>query len=191
MSPAPAAPAPATTDSSDLVGDDTGTTPAVAGDAEPVTSDPIEPSASEPAMSSEGNPLATAEDEPPAAADAPASGEDDLFGPATPVSPPSTPATPPAQNDEFVSMAEPARRWIHATGSHALVATLVDVVGDGSCILDANGQRIRVPLENLSGHDRDYVGTASVRIAARRDAKERAIKAQATRAPANTDTAGL
>jgi len=71
------------------------------------------------------------------------------------------------------------------------VATLVDVATDGTCVLEANGQRLRVPLENLSGHDRDYVGGAAVRIAARRDVKERAIKAQAVAAPAPTDTAGL
>jgi hypothetical protein len=97
----------------------------------------------------------------------------------------------PAPAEDFVTQTEPARRWIHANGGHALVATLVDVVDDGTCVLETSGQRLRVPLENLSGHDRDYVGGAAMRIAARRDAKDRAIKAQAVATPAPTDTAGM
>ena len=96
---------------------------------------------------------------------------------------------PAAGEDPFAS-AEPKRRWIHASGAHSLVATLVDVAGDGSCVLETDGRQIRVPLDNLSGHDRDYVRDAGVRLAAVKGMQERAAEAASTAAPAATDTAG-
>ena len=95
---------------------------------------------------------------------------------------------PAAGEDPFAS-AEPKRRWIHASGAHSLVATLVDVAGDGSCVLETDGRQIRVPLDNLSGHDRDYVRDAGVRLAAVKGMQERAAEAASTAAPAATDTA--
>jgi hypothetical protein len=126
------------------------------------------------------DPFDSPESEPAPAADDPAAKSFDA----------DPPATPPADADDFVGAPEPKRRWIHATGSTSLVATLIDVFDDGNCILDVEGRRFRVPLDNLSKHDREYVGTAAVRIAARRDAKDRPVKAAATVPPAN-DTAGL
>ena len=96
----------------------------------------------------------------------------------------------PAAGEDPVASAEPKRRWIHASGAHSLVATLVDVAGDGSCVLETDGRRIRVPLDNLSGHDRDYVRDAGVRLAAVKGMQERAAEAASTAAPAATDTAG-
>jgi hypothetical protein len=151
-------------DSEDLFGETDAPAPAAAD------GEPSKPAADDPFDASESEPSPT-----PDAAD--------------PVEP-AQPASPATEGDDFVT-AEPKRRWIHASGATSLVATLVDVADDGTCVLDTQGQRLRVPLENLSAHDRDYVGGAAVRIAARRDAKERAIKSQATRAPAATDTAGM
>ena len=96
----------------------------------------------------------------------------------------------PAAGEDPLASAEPKRRGIHARGAHSLVATLVDVAGDGSCVLETDGRRIRVPLDNLSGHDRDYVRDAGVRLAAVKGMQERAAEAASTAAPAATDTAG-
>jgi hypothetical protein len=155
---------------------------------------------SEPAPSDD--PFGESEDPAPAApSDAPAPpAADDLFE--TPASDPvpafdaaapsdPQPASQPSGEDDFTTVDEPRRRWIHSSGATSLVATLVDVAADGSCILDTQGQRLRVPLENLSQHDRDYVGAAAVRIAARRDAKEQEIKSQAVTGPGSNETAGL
>jgi hypothetical protein len=105
--------------------------------------------------------------------------------PATPATDGESPAEPAA--DPFAG-SEPVRRWIDATGTASLVATLLEVGADGRCVLETGGRRIAVPVENLSGHDRDYVRQAGVRLA-----KLKADKAGATAAatPAPTDTAGL
>ena len=71
-----------------------------------------------------------------------------------------------------------------------MVAKLVDVAGDGSCVLETDGRQIRVPLDNLSDHDRDYVRDAGVRLAAVKGMQERAAEAASMAAPAATDTAG-
>jgi len=111
---------------------------------------------------------------------------------AAPADEPATPATegePAAEPaaDPFAG-SEPVRRWIDATGTASLVATLREVGADGRCVLETGGRRIAVPVENLSGHDRDYVRQAGVRLA-----KLRADKAGETAAatPAPTVTAGL
>ena len=101
------------------------------------------------------------------------------------------PEPEPAAGEDPLASAEPKRRWIHASGAHSLVATLVDVAGDGSCVLMTEGRQIRVPLDNLSGHDRDYVRDAGVRLAAVKGLQERAAEAASTAAPAATDTAGM
>jgi hypothetical protein len=100
--------------------------------------------------------------------------------------PADEPAAEPAA-DPFAG-AEPVRRWIDATGAASMVATLIEVGADGRCVLETGGRRIAVPVENLSGHDRDYVRQAGVRLA-----KLRADKAgeTAAAAPSPTDTAGL
>ena len=106
---------------------------------------------------------------------------------------PADEADPFAEADDSDSLAaaEPVRRWIHASGAHSLVARLVEVEADGSCLLETESRQIRVPLANLSGHDRDYLRAAGVRLAALRAARERAAAAAATTAPQATDTAGL
>jgi len=70
-----------------------------------------------------------------------------------------------------------------------MVATLIEVGADGNCVLESRGQRFAVPVENLSGHDRDYVRQAGVRLAKLRANKAGETAAKA--APAPTDTAGL
>ena len=129
------------------------------GDSEGETGEP----AAEPEMTEEEPPMT---DEEPAAV--PEGGD-------------SEPADPFASD-------EPARRWIDASGTASMVATLIEVAADGRCVLETRGRRIAVPVENLSGHDRDYVRQAGVRLA-----KSRADKAGETAAatPAPTDTAGL
>ncbi len=168
--------------------------PAEAPQNEPAEQDePSEPAASDPFAPTEGAAAAPAPADPfePEAGD-PAPVLADPFAPeaSDPVPAAPVPEEAPAAADDFVTAAEPARRWIHASGSHALVATLVDVSGNGTCVLMADGVRLRVPLDNLSGHDRDYVEHAGPRIAALRSAKDRAVKAAATTPPPN-DTAGL
>jgi hypothetical protein len=71
------------------------------------------------------------------------------------------------------------------------VARLIEVEADGSCLLETESRQIRVPVANLSGHDRDYLRAAGVRLAALREARERAAAAAATSTPQATDTAGL
>ena len=84
---------------------------------------------------------------------------------------------------------EPERRWIDATGTASMVARLIEVGADGRCVLEARGRRLAVPVENLSGHDRDYVRQAGVRLAKLR--ADKAGETAAAAAPAPTDTAGL
>lgn len=74
---------------------------------------------------------------------------------------------------------EPARRWIHARGDRSLVARLVGMPDAESCLLEAAGRRIRVPLESLSQHDQVYVQRIGEQLAAARAAAE------------SRDTAGL
>ena len=55
----------------------------------------------------------------------------------------------------------PLRRWVDETGLHATVGRFVAVRDDAVEIQKANGRLIRVPLERLSEHDRDYVAAAA------------------------------
>ncbi len=181
---------PIDSESSDLFGDEPDLSDEVVPLDEPVASDDavmvdepadespesdlFDSSESEPSTAPGTDPFESDESEPAPAADA-----DDISPPA-----------PAADDDDFVTAVEPKRRWIHSSGATSLVATLVDVAGDGSCILDAEGLRLRVPLDNLSGHDRDYVRQVGERLAAARDPKDRPVKAVTTTPPAN-DTAGL
>ena len=154
------------------------------GDADEPAAEP-EMTEDEPADSDggEGEPAA-ADDSAPAADGEPAT-ESDPAEPTEPTEPADDSAAPAA--DPF-ARGEPARRWIDATGTASMVATLIDVGADGRCVLETRGRRIAVPVENLSGHDRDYVRQAGVRLA-----KLKADKAgeTAATAPAPTDTAGL
>jgi hypothetical protein len=59
------------------------------------------------------------------------------------------------------------------------VGTLVGVSDREAEILRADGRTIRVPLERLSPHDRDYAAEAQPRLLA------------GPKAPQPTDTAGL
>lgn len=72
---------------------------------------------------------------------------------------------------------EPARRWIDRSGDYAVVGTLRAVRGDGTCVLEAAGRTIEVPLAALSDFDRTYATAAAERLAGS--------------APESGDTAGL
>jgi hypothetical protein len=91
-------------------------------------------------------------------------------------------ADEPATEDPFdaANANEPVRRWIDRTGGYAVVGTLVAVGEDGTCELAAAGRRLRVSIEALSDHDRDYARRATTRLTAGRTGK-----------PATGDTAGL
>ena len=58
--------------------------------------------------------------------------------------------------------------------------TLVAVGEDGTCELAAAGRRLKVSIEALSDHDRDYARRATTRLTVGRTGK-----------PATGDTAGL
>lgn len=60
---------------------------------------------------------------------------------------------------------EPARLWIDATGRHAVVGVLVDVRGDGTCVLDTGAEMLEVPAAALRRRDRDYAEQAAARLA--------------------------
>jgi len=70
---------------------------------------------------------------------------------------------------------EPARLWIDATGRHAVVGVLIDVRGDGICILDTGSEMFQVPAAALRRRDRDYAEQAAARLAV-------------SRSPAGSDT---
>ncbi|MEI6635071.1 MAG: hypothetical protein WCO99_00775 [Planctomycetota bacterium] len=91
-------------------------------------------------------------------------------------------ADEPATEDPFEAAGanEPVRRWIDRTGGYAVVGTLVAVGEDGTCELAAAGRRLRVSIEALSDHDRDYARQATTRLTAGPAGK-----------PATGDTAGL
>ena len=91
-------------------------------------------------------------------------------------------ADEPATEDPFDAAGanEPVRRWIDRTGGYAVVGTLVAVGEDGTCELAAAGRRLRVSIEALSDHDRDYARRATTRLTAGGTGK-----------PATGDTAGL
>ena len=55
----------------------------------------------------------------------------------------------------------PLRRWVDETGLHATVGRFVAVRDDAVEIRKSNGRLIRVPLERLSEHDRDYVAATA------------------------------
>ena len=87
-------------------------------------------------------------------------------------------AEPPAPEadpfDGAGESGEPLRRWIDRSGGYAVVAALVDVRADGTCVLDSAGQTLTVPLESLSDHDRNYAQRAQQRLAAQRAAEPEA-----------------
>jgi predicted component of type VI protein secretion system len=91
-------------------------------------------------------------------------------------------ADEPATEDPFDAAGanEPVRRWIDRTGGYAVVGTLVAVGEDGTCELATAGRRLRVSIEALSDHDRDYARRATTRLTAGGTGK-----------PATGDTAGL
>jgi hypothetical protein len=122
-----------------------------------------------------------AADEP--ATDEPATEEPATDEPATDEPATDEPATDePATEDPFDAAGanEPVRRWIDRTGGYAVVGTLVAVGEDGTCELAAAGRRLRVSIEALSDHDRDYARRATTRLTAGGTGK-----------PATGDTAGL
>jgi len=155
-------------------------------DEEAPTSDPVTDAFDEPALPGGADPFADDPVSPPADDEVPP--DEDQPPPAPDIDPAS--AADPAPGEDAAAAAEPVRRWVHASGTAILVARLVDVAGDGTCLLETEGRRIRVPLENLSGHDREYASGAGVRLAALREHRERAAKAAAASAPRATDTAG-
>ncbi len=147
-------------------------------DAEPVA----EPAASEEAASEE--PAASASD--PIDPFAGGAGSEE---PAAAGGEPAALGDDPA-DDPFAAV-EPLRRWIDASGTGSIVATLLDVTSAGNCVLETRGRQIVVPLEKLSGHDRDYVHRAGVRLAKLRGERQAEETAAAAAAPAPGDTAGL
>ena len=133
----------------------------------------------------EGEPAADDDAAPSAepVADGEPATESDPVEPAEPADDSAAPAADP------FARSEPERRWIDATGTASMVATLIEVGADGRCVLETRGRRIAVPVEKLSGHDRDYVRQAGVRLAKLKADKAGETAAAAT--PAPTDTAGL
>ena len=79
---------------------------------------------------------------------------------------PDTGDEPVAETDDDLVFDEPDRRWIHARGDRSLVARLVGVPDAGTCLLEAGGRQIAVPLDSLSSHDRAYVDRVGERLAA-------------------------
>ena len=185
----------------DAAADEAPADDAAAGDDEEMADEPAEPAAEpvadlfgdadepadEPEMT-EDEPADSdaAEGEPAADDDAAPSAEPVADGEPATESDPVEPAEPAA--DPF-ARSEPERRWIDATGTASMVATLIEVGADGRCVLETRGRRIAVPVEKLSGHDRDYVRQAGVRLAKLKADKAGETAAAAT--PAPTDTAGL
>ena len=88
-------------------------------------------------------------------------------------------AAPASDDAPPFSNVEPARRWIDATGRYATVGTLVWVSEGEADIQKPDGRTVRVPLERLSQHDRDYAAAAQPRLLA------------GPQAPQPSDTAGL
>ena len=154
--------------------------------AEPETPTEESPFASEPAAEPAAD--ATQEEEKAAAADATA-GEPATEGPApeagtaeeaaTEEPAAESDATPASEDPPPFSNLEPARRWIDSTGRYATVGTLVRVSEREAEIQKADGRTVRVPLERLSQHDRDYAAAAQPRLLA------------GPKAPRPADTAGL
>ncbi len=89
---------------------------------------------------------------------------------------PAAPADPFDAADQ--GPREPARRWIDRSGDYAVVGALRGVRGDGTCVLDAAGRTIEVPLQALSDFDRSYATEAAERLTA-------------ASGPESSDTAGL
>lgn len=111
---------------------------------------------------------------PAPAADAPA---EEL--PATESPSPEDPAAPADPFDAAdQGRREPTRRWIDRSGDYAVVGALRAVRGDGTCVLDAAGRTIEVPLQALSDFDRSYATEAAERLTA-------------ASGPESSDTAGL
>ena len=79
---------------------------------------------------------------------------------------PDTGDEPVAETDDDLVFDEPDRRWIHARGDRSLVARLVGMPAAGTCLLEAGGRQIAVPLHSLSSHDRAYVDRVGERLAA-------------------------
>lgn len=103
----------------------------------------------------------------PAATDAPAS-DVPATEPELPIDP-FAPEPAPEPAAEPSAAVEPFRRWIDDTASSAVVGRLVDVRGAVIEILKADGRTVTVPLDRLSGFDRDYVSVAGPRLAAARE----------------------
>ena len=94
--------------------------------------------------------------------------------------PASPPAAEPAVEPDPFSYREPARRWIDASGRYAVIGSLRAVGDREAVIVRTDGSTVRVLLERLSDHDRDYAA----------EAKPRLLAAPRT-TPRPTDTAGL
>lgn len=181
---AESAPAKPVEPAADLFGDGAAADPA----AEPEMTEEKPAASADDGGSEPADPFADSE---PASNDAAPPADE----PATPA-PADEPAADPAPAEDAAAPAadpfargEPKRRWIDATGTASMVATLIEVAADGRCVLETSGRRIAVPVENLSSHDRDYVRQAGVRLAKLK--ADKAGETAAAAAPAPTDTAGL
>jgi len=173
--PAPAVPAPAPAEP-----------PAPAAEpapAEPVPAEPVpaEPAPAEPvpAAPAEPAPAAPAPVAPAAAAAGelpplvlepdgdvvPATAKADLRAAPEPVSPVEVAPLELMPAPQAVTVRRPVvpplRRWVDETGLHATVGRFVAVRDEAVEIRKSNGTLIRVPLERLSEHDRDYVEAAA------------------------------
>jgi len=105
----------------------------------------------------------------------------------SPTEPAEESATPEAGGEEPAadegvpfSSREPVRRWIDSSGRYAVVGVLRAVGDRDAEIVRDDGRTVRVLLERLSEHDRDYAAEAKPRLLA---------GPRAT--PRPTDTAGL
>lgn len=127
-----------------------------AGTAAPAVADPLGAPADEPAE--EAVPVFDAG----APADEPMEETPPAAAPAVEPEPAAEPTVEPAGE----AAAEPLRRWIDDTASHAVVGRLVGFNGTTVDLQRADGRRVTVPLVRLSGFDRDYVAEAGPRVAA-------------------------
>lgn len=133
--------------------------------AEPAPAAPAAPAAAEPAPAA-----AAASELPPLVLEpdgdvVPATAKADLRAAPEPVSPVEVPPLELMPAPEALTVRRPVvpplRRWVDETGLHATVGRFVAVRDEAVEIRKSNGRLIRVPLERLSQHDRDYVAAAA------------------------------
>lgn len=108
------------------------------------------------------------------AADVPPATEDREPSPESPVGS-DAPAREPVEGSPANPLDEAERRsgeaarlWVDATGRHSAVGVLVEVSGDGRCVIDTGAGILEVRSADLRRRDRDYATQAAERLATRR-----------------------